>query len=144
MDADKSIDIPTSDTTSDHGELHSFVKLSIAYIGIIAGLAAIGMVFYVVAARVEAAGRSLYPPQEYFGTVEFFSTLIVLPIIGIRLMLNHRRIGAYVAFGVLAVSVFAPYGPLGSGFPLYPVFWIVIPNSAVGVLLAMRMKTLSQ
>lgn len=132
----------TATSTSDWGELHSFVKLSIAYVGIVAGLVLLGLLFNVIAARSEVVNSAPLPAKEYYYTIAFFSILIIAPIIGIRLMLKRKRDGAYISFAVLALSVLAPYGPRGD-FPIYPVYWFVIPNATIGILLALKTRTLA-
>lgn len=94
--------------TSDKPELHSFVKLAIAYLGIMAGFALLGLTFYVVAARGEATGGALEPVSVYYANVGNYLILLVLSILALGLLVKRMRAGAYVAFAALVLSIFAP------------------------------------
>lgn len=120
---------------SDTAELHSFVKAGIAYMGIMAGFAVLGLAFYVIAARGEAVGSSLVPPEMYYASVAYYVMLAGASVFAVWLLKNGRRAGAYLAFAILGISLFE-----GSGFTV--VYWFAIPNAAVGILLLKAIKTL--
>lgn len=120
---------------SDTTELHPFVKASIAYMGIMAGFAVLGLTFYVVAARGEAVGSSIVPPEMYYTSVAYYVMLAGASVFAVWLLKSGRRVGAYLAFAILGISLLE-----GSGFAV--VYWFAIPNAAVGILLLKAYKTL--
>jgi hypothetical protein len=67
---------------TDRPELHSFVKLAIAYLWIMDGLAVLGLGFYIVAAQAESLGDSLVPADRYYVVIAFYSVLICLSLEG--------------------------------------------------------------
>jgi len=90
-----------SSTTSRENELHSFVKLAIGYLGIMAGFAVLGLIFYETGAREGPAITSVppfYPYDVYLISVVFFWTLIALSLVGLFALVKNLRIGAYFAF----------------------------------------------
>jgi hypothetical protein len=125
---------------SDTAELHPFVKAGIAYMGIMAGFAVLGLTFYVIVARGEAAGSSLIPPEAYYPTIAYYAALAGVSVLAVWLLKNGRRIGAYLAFAILAISVLAPVQSSSGGFTI--IYWFAIPNAAVGLLLLKAIKTL--
>lgn len=127
---------------SDKHELHSFVKLAIAYLGIMAGFAILGLIFYVVAARGEATGGALEPASVYYANVGNYIILFVLSLLALGLLVKRKRAGAYVAFATFVLSVFAPSLLLTSQSAYGVIWWFAIPNTVVGILLLKAMKTL--
>ncbi len=127
---------------SDTAELHSFVKAAIAYMGIMAGLAVLGLTFYTIAARGEAVGSSIVPPEMYYTGIAYYVMLASASVFAVWLLKNGRRVGAYLVFAILAVSVFAPVrsSALENSFTI--IYWFAIPNAAVGALLLKAIKTL--
>jgi hypothetical protein len=127
-------------------ELHSFVKLAIGYLGIMAGFAVLGLVFYEIGAREGPAILSappFVPSDEYAISIAFFWTLIGLSLIGLFALVKNLRIGAYVAFIALVVSLFAPYDKQTGTAPFTIIWWFAIPNAVVGILLLKEFSTLS-
>lgn len=120
---------------SDAAELHSFVKAGIAYMGIMAGLAVLGLAFYAIASAVEAPGHVPVPQAEYYLTVLYYVLLAGVSIGAVWLLAKGSRAGAYTAFASLAISVLAPVNSQSA-------YWIAIPNVAVGLLLLKAFKTL--
>jgi hypothetical protein len=119
-------------------ELHPFVKLTIAYAGIMAGFAVLGLAFYVTASTAGSVGA---PRVMQFPAVSYYVALAGMSVVALWLLKNGRRAGAYVAFAALAISVFAPIsGPAYDSFTI--VYWFAIPNAAVGVLLLKAFRTL--
>ena len=129
-------------TNSDRPELHSFVKLAIAYLGIMAGFAILGLIFYVVAARGEATSGALEPATVYYANVGNYIILFVLSLLALSLLVKRKRAGAYVAFATFVLSVFAPSLLLTSQSAYGVIWWFAIPNTVVGILLLKAMKTL--
>lgn len=128
--------------TSDKPELHSFVKLAIAYVGIMAGMASIGLTFYIIAATGEATGSGLVPAGQYYADLVSYALLIFFCLAGLALLVERRRLGAYLVFAALVLSILAP-SILISGQAAYNVvWWFAIPNAIVGILLLKSMKTL--
>jgi hypothetical protein len=123
-------------------ELHPFTKAAMAYIGIMAGLALLGLVFYAVASTGEAEGSVPVPPAAYYQTILYLVSLTGLSLGALALLAKGMRAGAYVAFAALAISVLAPAGnqTLGNAFNI--IYWFAIPNAAVGILLLKAIKTL--
>jgi hypothetical protein len=121
-------------------ELPSFVKLAIAYLGIMAGMAAIGLVLYLIASRGEAPGSAPIPQQTLSITILFFTSLVVIPSISLRLLVKRRRVGGYLAFLALGISLFAPYSD--PAFHLTITYWLAIPNAIVGILVWKNLKEL--
>lgn len=128
--------------TSDTPELHSFVKLAIAYLGIMAGFAILGLTFYVVAARGEASGGALEPASVYYANVSSYIILFVLSLLAPGLLIKRKLAGAYVAFAALVLSIFAPSLLLTGQSAYGVIWWFAIPNSVVGILLLKSIKTL--
>jgi hypothetical protein len=131
---------------STNGELHSFVKLAIGYLGIMAGFAALGLLFYEIAARegpVILSASPFVPSDAYAISVAFFWTLIVILLIGLFALVRNLRIGAYFAFIALVLSIFAPYDKQTGAAPFAVIWWFAIPNAIVGILLLKAFKTLS-
>jgi hypothetical protein len=123
--------------TSDSQELHPFVKLAIAYVGIMAGFATIGLTFYIIATN----GDSM-PANQYYTDVASFAGLIFLSLAGLALLVERKRLGAYFVFAALVFSILAP-SILVTGQATYDVvWWFVIPNAIVGILLMKSLKTL--
>ena len=126
---------------SDTAGLHPFVKAGIAYMGIMAGFAVLGLTFYVIAASVEAPGPLPPPPMMYYAAVSYYVAVVAMSVATVWLLKNGRRTGAYVAFATLAVSLLAPSNGLAfGGFTI--IYWFAIPNAAVGLLLLKAYKTL--
>jgi hypothetical protein len=127
----------SSAITQDDG-LHSFVKLAIAYIGIMIGFAVLGTLFYVIAAQGEAPGSAPVALADYYSAIGYFATLITVCALALRGLVKAKKTGAYFAFAALAISLLAPhmYGGLGI------VYWFAIPNAVVGILLARSWKSL--
>lgn len=124
-------------------QLHPFVKLAIAYVGIVAGLAVIGLVFYVVASQGEAAGSRPAVPQAYYVTVAYYVSLAAASAAAVLLMAKRsRRTGAYLAFAALASSILAPHSSQTAGTPFQVAYWFMIPNAVVGILLMKAVRTL--
>lgn len=127
-------------------ELHSFVKLAIGYLGIMAGFATLGLVFYEIGAREGPAILSappFVPSDVYAISIAFFWTLIALSLIGLLALVKNLRIGAYIAFIALVVSLFAPYDKQTGTAPFTIIWWFAIPNAIVGMLLLKAFSTLS-
>ena len=126
---------------SDTIELHLFVKAGMAYMGIMAGFAVLGLMFYVIAARGEAVGSSLVPPETYYTSIAYYVMLASTSVFAVWLLKNGKRAGAYLAFAILSISVLAPIcGPALDGFTI--IYWFAIPNAAVGLLLLKAYRTL--
>src|SRR5690606_31210762 len=82
-------------------ELHSVVKLAITYLGIMAGFAVLGWVFYEIGAREGPAIVStppFVPSDVYLISIAYFATLIILSLTGVVALAKNLRIGAYFAF----------------------------------------------
>lgn len=120
---------------SDTTELHSFVKLAIAYMGIMAGLAVLGLAFYAIASTGEAPGSVPVPQAEYYLTISYYVMLVGASLGALALLAKGVRTGAYLAFASLAISVLAPIDGQSAN-------WIAIPNVVVGLLLLKAIKTL--
>ncbi len=127
---------------NDAAELHPFVKLAIAYSGIMAGFAVLGLVFYVIAARGEATGSALVPPMTYYLAVSYYVALAGASIMTVWLLKNGRRAGAYLAFAILAVSVLAPVLSQAPDGAFSVIYWFAIPNAVVGAMLLKAFGTL--
>ena len=127
---------------SDTAELHPFVKAGIAYMGIMAGFAVLGLTFYVIAARGEAVGSSLVPPETYYTSIAYYIMLASASVFAVWLLKNGRRVGAYLAFAILSISVLAPVRSPALDNLFTIVYWFAIPNAAVGLLLLKAYKTL--
>lgn len=132
----------TGPSISDTSELHSFVKLAIAYLGIMAGLAVLGLGFYVSAARVESAGDAPIVSDRYYAVIAFYVVLIAITLAGLGRLVRRRRDGAYLAFAALAISMLAPSPNQVLQAPYTIVWWFAIPNVVVGILLLKSLKTL--
>ena len=117
-------------------ELHSFVKLAIAYLGIMAGLAVLGVVFF--AASTQGSVRPSVGAYNY--TMGLYALMIGLSLGGLAALANHLRTGAYLAFLALIVW-FMPYATQSLD-TLAAVSWMLIPNGVVGILLLKALKTL--
>lgn len=128
--------------TPDKPELHSFVKLAIAYLGVMAGFAILGLAFYVIAASGEAQGSGPEPVSVYYPNVGNYIILFALSLAAIGLLVKRKRAGAYVAFAALFLSLFAPSLLLTAQSAFGVIWWFAIPNTVVGVLLLKSMKTL--
>lgn len=128
--------------TSDKPELHSFVKLAIAYLGIMAGFAILGLIFYVAAARSESIGDALEPVGVYYANVSNYVILFALSLLALGLLVKRKRAGAYVAFAAFVLSIFAPSLFLTAQSAFGVIWWFAIPNTVVGILLLKSMKTL--
>jgi hypothetical protein len=122
------------------GELHSFVKLAIAYLGIMAGLAVLGVVFFTISSQGEAQGSVRPSAEAYNYTMGLYALMIGLSLGGLAALANHLRLGAYLAFLALVVW-FMPYAT-ESVEALAAASWMVIPNGVVGILLLRALKTL--
>jgi hypothetical protein len=127
---------------SDAAELHPFVKLAIAYGGIIAGFAVLGLTFYVITAQGEAAGSTLVPPMTYYLAVSYYVALAGASIMTVWLLKNGRRAGAFLAFAILFISVLAPVRSQTPDGAFSVIYWFAIPNAAVGALLLKAFGTL--
>lgn len=127
---------------SDTAELHSFVKASIAYMGIMAGFAVLGLVFYVIAAMGEAAESALIPPMMYYAAMSYYVALAGASVMTVWLLKNGRRVGAYIAFALLAVSLLAPVDSQAFNGMFTVIYWFAIPNAVVGALLLKAFRTL--
>ncbi|WP_415280691.1 hypothetical protein [Candidatus Nitrososphaera sp. FF02] len=123
-------------------ELHTFVKLAIAYIGIMTGFAVLGLVFYVIAARGEAAGSVPIAPMMYYAAVSYYVALAGASVMTVWLLKNGRRAGAYLTFALLTVSLLAPVNSPAFGGMFTVIYWFAIPNAAVGLLLLKAARTL--
>jgi hypothetical protein len=99
-----------------------------------AGIAAIGLVLYLVAAE-QMPGDAPVSEQAYFISILFYASLIAISLSALRLLLKWKRFGAYLAFFALVLSLLAPY----SG-PAPATYWLAIPNAIVGVLLFRELK----
>lgn len=132
----------SASVSDSSAELHSFVKLSIAYLGIMAGLAITGLTLYVAAARVEFAGDLPVSADRYFAVVAFYAILVAISVAGLARLAKRKRDGAYLAFAALAVSVLAPSPNQAVQGPISIVWWFAIPNAVVGILLFKSVKTL--
>lgn len=128
--------------TSDTPELHSFVKLAIAYLGIMAGFVVIGLGFYLIAAGGEATGSALEPANIYYTNIGSYVLLFILSLAGLALLVKRKRVGAYVAFSALVLSIFAPSLLLTGQSAYGVIWWFAIPNAVVGILLVKSLKTL--
>lgn len=131
-----------SDSVSRIQSTDPYTKLTIAYLGIMAGLAVIGLVFYIIASRGGAPGSLPVQVEIYYGTIGFFIALISNSLLGLWQLVRGRRLGAYLAFIALAMSVFAPYSNQRTEAILFPIYWIAIPNMIVSLLLLKSLKTL--
>lgn len=133
MDENNTGNINTTDM--DNSELPKFVKAGIAYLGIMAGLAILGLFFYVAASRGESTGSVLVESDAYATTIAFFTILVALSLIGLYGLVKRLRLGVYVALVALVLSMFAPSGGknLESSFAI--TWWLGIPNTVVGILL---------
>jgi len=123
--------------TSDSQELHSFVKLAIAYVGIMAGFATIGLTFYIIATNDDSM-----PTNQYYADVASFAGLIFLSLTGLALLVERKRLGAYFVFAALVISILAPSILVTSQAAYDVVWWFAIPNAIVGILLTKSLKTL--
>lgn len=121
-------------------ELHSFVKLAIAYLGIMAGLAVLGVVFFAISSQGEAQGSVRPSAEAYNYTMGLYALMIGLSLGGLAALANHLRIGAYLAFLAL-IAWFLPYAAQSLD-TLAAVSWMLIPNGVVGILLLKELKTL--
>jgi hypothetical protein len=121
-------------------ELTSFVKLAIAYLGIMAGIAAIAMTMYLVVYNDGAPGRAPIPEQILSITILFYVSLIAVSVASLKLLLGRKRVGAYLAFFALVLSLFAPYSD--AAFRTTITYWLAIPNAIVGILLLKSLKEL--
>ncbi len=128
--------------TSDSRELHSFVKLAIAYIGIMAGLAAIGLTFYIITDAGEAAKSNLLQAGQYPTDIGSYALLIITSLAGLALLAKNRRIGAYFVFAALVLSIAAPSIFITGPAAYNVVWWFGIPNAIGGILLLKSFKTL--
>lgn len=129
-------------SVSDSAELHSFVKLAIAYLGIMAGFAVLGLAFYIAAARVESAGDLPVPPDRYFAVVGFYALLVGISLAGLARLVRRKRDGAYLAFSALAISILAAGPNQLIQSPYTIIWWLAIPNAVVGILLWRSINTL--
>jgi hypothetical protein len=129
-------------SVSDSAELHSFVKLAIAYLGIMAGLAVLGLGFYVAAARVESAGDLPVSADRYYAVIAFYVLLIAVSLAGLARMARRKRDGAYLAFAALVISLFAASPNQVIQSPYIIIWWLAIPNAVVGILLLKSLNTL--
>lgn len=114
--------------------------------GIMAGLAVLGLAFYTITMREGMTIMStppFAPSDVYIITTAFFWTLIALLSIGLFALLKNLRIGAYFAFLTLVASLFAPYDNQSETAPLTVVWWLAIPNVMAGTLLLKTFSTLS-
>jgi hypothetical protein len=126
---------------SDTSELHLFVKAGMAYMGIMAGFAVLGLTFYAIVARGEAMGSSSVPAEAYYATMLYYAALASASVLAIWLLKNGRRAGAYLVFAILSISVLAPVrGSALDGFTI--IYWFAIPNVAVSLLLLKAIRTL--
>ncbi|HEY7507624.1 MAG TPA: hypothetical protein VH677_00720, partial [Nitrososphaera sp.] len=73
-------------------ELHPFVKLTIAYAGIMAGFAVLGLAFYVTASTAGSVGA---PRVMQFPAVSYYVALAGMSVVALWLLKNGRRAGAY-------------------------------------------------
>ncbi|HKU50672.1 MAG TPA: hypothetical protein VJP79_12025 [Nitrososphaera sp.] len=128
--------------TSDGEETHSFVKLAIAYLGLMAGLSILGLGFYVAAARVVSAGDPPAVAAIYNETMVFYLALFSISIAGLARLLKKKQDGAYFAFTSLILSLFAPSPSQIMRAPYTLIWWLAVPNTIVGILLLRAIKTL--
>lgn len=127
-------------------KIHLFVKVAMGYLATVIGLAILALVFYEFGSREGPAITSAPPflPSEVYAiSITFFYTLIALSSIGLLALAKNLGIGAYLAFIVLVVSLFAPYDKQAGTAPFTIIWWFAIPNIVVGVLLLKAFKTLS-
>jgi hypothetical protein len=101
--------------------------------GIMAGFAVLGLTFYVIVVGGQAQVSALVTSVSYVA-------LAAASITAVWLLKNGRRIGAYLAFAILSISVLAPVQSSSGGFTI--IYWFAIPNAAVGILLLKTIKTL--
>lgn len=130
------------DSSAVADELHPFAKMSIAYMGIMAGLAVLGLTFYATASTGEAAGSIPVPPAVYYQSILYFVSLTGLSLGAVVLLAKGIRIGAYLTFAALAISVLAPVASQTGNAAFNIIYWFTIPNAAVGILLLKAVKTL--
>lgn len=123
-------------------ELHPFAKAAIAYMGIMAGLAVLGLVFYAIASTGEAEDSVPVPPSAYYQTILYFVSLTGLSLGALMLLAKGIRVGAYLTFAALAISVLAPIDNQTQNAAFNIIYWFAIPNAAVGILLLKAIRTL--
>jgi hypothetical protein len=118
-------------------ELHSFVKLAIAYLGIMAGFSVLGLWFY-IAAGLDGPIAIILRNE----VVTFYLLLFVLSIAALGRLSRRKRDGAYLTFASLALSLFAPSPSEIIRAPYTMNWWLAIPNTVVGILLLKVLRTL--
>ncbi|HEX9677508.1 hypothetical protein [Nitrososphaera sp.] len=57
-------------------------------------------------------------------------------------MAKDIRMGAYLAFAALAISILAPVDNQTPNVSFNIIYWFMIPNAVVGILLLKAVKTL--
>lgn len=123
--------------TSGSEEIHSFVKLAIAYLGIMAGFSALGLWFY-IASGLDGPISAIVQNE----VVAFYLVLFALSLAGLDRLSRNRQDGVYLAFASLVLSLFAPSPSQIVRPPYTMIWWLAIPNGVVGILLFRAMKTL--
>lgn len=116
-------------------ELPSFVKLAMMYMGIMAGLAIIGLVLFLIASRGEALGSIPRTSESWSISVIILSSLVFIPLLSLALMTKRIKFGCYLAFVALVISLFAPSPGQIIAQPISFIPWLAIPNTIVGILL---------
>lgn len=144
MDNDDSLHIKESENTpkkidNTEAELHPFVKLAIAYLSIIAGLAAVGLYLYIVSSY--ARGLQTVQTGPFVITIIFYSSLLSLSIVSVYGIVNRKKYGEITAFIALGLSILSPaYDQKSVLMSFQIIFWFTIPNAVVGLLLLLKQK----
>jgi hypothetical protein len=111
---------PSSEDTG----LHSFIKLAIAYIGIILGLTVISVILgAVVTFDNRINSNSLTGTGNYL--IAYYSVLIPLMLVTIDQLRRGKKLGAYLAFVSMAIH-----------YTIYfPNVLFLVTSTVVGILL---------
>jgi hypothetical protein len=128
-------DIPPEVRPLSSGDtgLHSFVKLAIAYIGIL-GLTLISVLFVVTIIGDGKAVSSLSGYSDYLAI--YYVVLIPLMLIAIDQLRKGKKLGAYLAYASMAI-----HHSLYFSDTLYLVFLLSM-SVVVGILLLRSFKHL--
>lgn len=125
------------ETGSTGAPLHPFAKMAMTYMGLMAAVAVLSLVFYSVNVLDGIKG----PLTQLAGAS--YAAMIIVPALAIAGLAKGLRIGAYLAFAALALSVLIllafTWNPDIRWNVLIPV---LVPHAAVGALLARSLPAL--
>jgi len=102
----------------------------------------LGLTFHTIASTGEALGSVPVPLAAYYQTILYYVTLTGFSLGALAFLAKDIRMGAYLAFAALAISILAPVDNQTPNVSFNIIYWFMIPNAVVGILLLKAVKTL--